>query len=110
MRVLIIDDDKLFGSMLKFQISDFTNNEADVLYISDTNHVKLNLEGHDIILIDKNLENCSYSSEQVISFFEEVGMGDKIIIISGTIPSEELSKPFLIKSENLAKILVSQYF
>lgn len=108
MRILILDDDKIFGNILCHQISELTNRQWVCHFIQDNNNIADLLSRVDIILIDKNLDNCKYDSQTTIHQIHEKHPNLKIIMISGSQETEKQQEiPFILKDESIAKNITS---
>lgn len=109
MKLLIIDDDFLFGNLLMHQITETSEGALKVSFLSQTENLDDYLGHADLILLDKNLDECSLTSYDVLNVLEQNGEKGKVIIMSGSEDSEIENYPFLLKNEFLAEKLVANY-
>lgn len=103
MRILILDDDRLYGNILSHQISELTNRQWICHNIEDNKNISDLLSRVDMILVDKNLDGCAYDSKTIIDRIMVEYPEMKIVMISGASPVDKIdSVPFILKDERIA--------
>ena len=103
MKILILDDDRIFGNILSHQISELTNGQWICHFIQDNKHISDLLPKVDMILVDKHLDDCAYDSATTIRKVKSEFPNVKIIMISSSEnQSDSLSVPFIFKDERIA--------
>lgn len=103
MRILILDDDRLYGNILSHQISELTNGQWVCHNIEDNKNISDLLSRVDMILVDKNLDGCAHDSDTIINLIKKEYPEMKIVMISGSAPIvQKPSVPFILKDDRIA--------
>lgn len=103
MKILILDDDRLYGNILGHQISELTNGQWVCHNIEDNKNILDLLSRVDMILVDKNLDGCAHDSETIIKLVKKEYPDMKIVMISGTAPmGQKPLVPFILKDSRIA--------
>lgn len=109
MNVLIIDDDFLFGNLLMHQIMVTSDGAMSVSLVTEFENLKYEINKTDLVLLDKNLDECPMSSQEVINLVKSQSKNVNVVIMSGSEDGAIDDYPFLLKNEFLAEILISKF-
>ena len=90
------------------QISELSNNQWKTHFISDNRNIQDLLSKIDMILVDKNLDDCAFDSNSIIKEIQLNYPTIKIIVISGSpLEDNKVEYPFLLKDDDLVQNIFS---
>ena len=110
MRLLILDDDRVFGNILKHQITELTNRQWVCHFLPDNRNVKDILPHIDLVVVDKNLDDCTFDSDTIIKRVLQNYPEVKIALMSSSDLKKSIRLPFFKKDEKIAKNIMSLDF
>ena len=91
------------------QIIVASDGALSVSFVIEFDDIKKELNHTDLVLLDKNLDECSTSSQEVINLVKSQKKDISIIIMSGSKDEALDDYPFLLKDEFLAEKLISKF-